>query len=248
MVVVRRTGPLTPSTSWAEYSSRPTTYSRRQGLVIKDCFVLSEMLTICEQPVYGIVLMILHINRPCVLIRDQNSQIFQSPFKTSPMLRDIRAAFSLPVEHARHDTTDLHWSRTCWMVLGQWLRPQCHIWHGWPSTCWHVENKSPKYEVPIVTAQTCNHWWKSKGCASVPKNGFRIGVIEFYVSANNQKLTCDIMCHVCGFICYLCVELKLLINTSIEISAPIAAQLKLLALRSIRWGWSAATAQWGQGH
>ena len=23
-----------------------------------------------------------------------------------------------------HDTTDLHWARTCWEVMGQWLRPQ----------------------------------------------------------------------------------------------------------------------------
>ena len=40
------------------------------------------------------------------------------------MLRDTRTAFSLPVEHARHGTTDFHWVRTCWMVMGQWLRPQ----------------------------------------------------------------------------------------------------------------------------
>ena len=62
--------------SWAEYSSRPTTDSRHQGWAIKDFFVLSEMLTIYEQPFYGIVLMILHTNKSCVLIRDQNSQIF----------------------------------------------------------------------------------------------------------------------------------------------------------------------------
>ena len=62
--------------SWAEYSSRPTTDSRHQGWAIKDVFVLSEMLTICEQPLYDIVLMILHINKSCVIIRDQNSQIF----------------------------------------------------------------------------------------------------------------------------------------------------------------------------
>ena len=110
--------------SWAECSSRPTTDSRHQGWAIKYFFALSEMLTICEQPLYGIVLMILHINESCVLIRDQNSQILYSPLKTSPMLRDTRAAFSLPAEHARHDTTDLRWARTCWMVMGQWFRPQ----------------------------------------------------------------------------------------------------------------------------
>ena len=35
------------------------------------------------------------------------SNIFKSSLKTSPMLRDTRTAFSLPVEHARHDTADL---------------------------------------------------------------------------------------------------------------------------------------------
>ena len=62
--------------SWAEYSSRPTTDSRHQGWAIKDFFVLCEMLTICEQPLYGIILMILHTNKSSVLIRDKNSQIF----------------------------------------------------------------------------------------------------------------------------------------------------------------------------
>ena len=42
----------------------------------------------------------------------------------------------------------------------------------------------------------------------------RIGAIEFYVSANNEiKHVTLIMCQVCGFICYFCVELKLKINT-----------------------------------
>ena len=36
--------------SWAEYSSRPTTHSRREGWAIKDFSVLSEMCSICEQP------------------------------------------------------------------------------------------------------------------------------------------------------------------------------------------------------
>ena len=37
---------------------------------------------------------------------------FLNPFKKFPMLRDTRTAFSLPVEHALHDTTDPHWART----------------------------------------------------------------------------------------------------------------------------------------
>ena len=94
--------------------------SIRQTIIIYSACMLSEILAICEQSLYGIVLMILHTNKSCVLIGDQISQIF----RTSPMLRFTRPAFSLPVEHARHDTPDLHWARTCWMVMGQWLRPQ----------------------------------------------------------------------------------------------------------------------------
>ena len=36
-------------------------------------------------------------------------------------LDDPTTALSLPAEHARHDTMDPHWARTCWMVMGQWL-------------------------------------------------------------------------------------------------------------------------------
>ena len=74
--------------SWPEYFSRTTTDSRRQGWLIKDFSVLSEMRSICEQPSF----------------------------------RNTRAAFSLPVERASHDTTDPHRARTCWMVMGQWLQ------------------------------------------------------------------------------------------------------------------------------
>ena len=38
--------------------------------------VLSEMCSICEQPLYDIMLMILHTNKWCVLISDQNLQMF----------------------------------------------------------------------------------------------------------------------------------------------------------------------------
>ena len=61
-------------------------------------------------------------------------------------------------------------ARVEWLWINDFGPNEYHIWHGWPNTCWHVGNKSPKYEVPIFTAQTRNHWRKSKGCASVPKN------------------------------------------------------------------------------
>ena len=62
--------------SWAEYSSRPTTDCRYQGWAIKDFSVSSEMCSICEQPLHGIILIILHTNKWCVLISDQHFQIF----------------------------------------------------------------------------------------------------------------------------------------------------------------------------
>ena len=62
-------------------------------------------------------------------------------------------------------------TRVEWLWVNDFGPNEYHIWHGWSSACWHVENKSPKYEVPIFTAQTCNQWRKSKGCAKVPKNG-----------------------------------------------------------------------------
>ena len=110
--------------SWAEYSSRPTTDSRHHGWAIKDFSVLSEMHSLCEQPFYDIILMMLHIKKSCILISNQNLQIVLNPFKIFPMLWDTCAAFSYPIEHARHDTLDPHWARTCWTVMGQWLQSQ----------------------------------------------------------------------------------------------------------------------------
>ena len=46
------------------------------GVGDKDFSVLSEICSICEQPLYRIMLMILHTNKWCVLNSDQNLQIF----------------------------------------------------------------------------------------------------------------------------------------------------------------------------
>ena len=159
--------------SWAEYSSRPTTDSRQQGWVIKDFFVLSEMLTICEQPLYGIVLMILHINKPCVLSRDQNSQIC---FKS---IQNIHNASG----HSRSLLTSCR-TRPSWHN-GSSLGP--HVLNGYGSMTlapmntvygtgdpalvdmWRTSHQNIKYQSSL---RRRNHWRKSKGCASVPKNGF----------------------------------------------------------------------------
>ena len=62
-------------------------------------------------------------------------------------------------------------ARVEWLWVNDFGPNEYHIWHRWPSTWWHMENKLPKYEVPTFTAQTCNHWRRSKGWASVPENG-----------------------------------------------------------------------------
>ena len=62
-------------------------------------------------------------------------------------------------------------ARVEWLWVNDFSHNEYHIWQVWPSTCWHVGNKLPKYEVPVFIAQTRNHWRKWKGCASVPKNG-----------------------------------------------------------------------------
>ena len=62
-------------------------------------------------------------------------------------------------------------ARVEWLWVNDFSHNEYHIWQAWPSTCWHVGNKLPKYEVPVFIAQTRNHWRKWKGCASVPKNG-----------------------------------------------------------------------------
>ena len=95
--------------SWAEYSSRPTMDSRLQGWAITDFSVLSEMRSICEQPVYGIILMTLHINKSCVFISNQNLQIFLESNASG---------------HSHVLFTSCHWARTCLMIMGQWLQPQ----------------------------------------------------------------------------------------------------------------------------
>ena len=151
--------------------SRPTTDCMHQGWAIKYFSVLNEMRSICGQPLYGIISMILHINKSRVLINYQNIQIFLSPFQKSPMLRNTRAAFHFPSNMTAMTQRIITGpARVEWLWVNDFSPNEYHIWHAWLSTCWHVENKSPKYEAPIFTAQLRNHWRKWKGRASVPKN------------------------------------------------------------------------------
>ena len=161
--------------SWAEYSSRPTTHSRRQGWAIKDFSVLSEMCSICEQPLYGIMLMILHTNNWYALISDKNLEIFfKSIWKIPSASGHSRSPFtSCRARPSWHNGSSLgpHGARVEWLWVNDFSHKEYHIWQAWPSTCWHLGDKLPKYEVPVLIAQTRNHWRKWKDCASVPKNG-----------------------------------------------------------------------------
>ena len=172
---------------WAVYSSRPTTDSRHQGWVIKDYFVLSELLTICEQPLYGIVLMILDINKSCVLIRDQNSPIF---------LKSIENILNAS-GHSRSLLTSCR-TRPSWHN-GSSLGP--HVLNGYGSMTsapmntiygmgdpalvdmWRTSHQNMKYQSSlrrrVITGGSQKAVWVSR------RMDCRIGVIKIYVSANN---------------------------------------------------------------
>ena len=80
--------PLSPS-NWSVLYRRSRLASHelntpRQGWAIKDFSILSEMCSICEQPLYGIMLMILHTDKWCVLISDKNFQIFFKSIRIIP--------------------------------------------------------------------------------------------------------------------------------------------------------------------
>ena len=153
------------------------------------------------------------------------------------MLRGTNAAFSLSIEHARHDTTDPHWARRCWMVMGQWHQPQ-----GIPYMASVTKHLLPFGERVTKTWSMNIHCAYALSLEEVKiteresrNMDYRIGVI---VSANNRiKHVTWIMCHVCGFICSLCVELKLKINTrSLFNQAVKSAHPSLLSSHCWPWG------------
>ena len=146
---------------------------RHQGWAIKDFSVLSEMGSICGQPLYDIILMILHTNTSCVLIIDQNLQIFLISILKNPNASGhSRGLFtSCPTCKSWHDGFPLSPHVLNGYGSNAFGPNEYYIWHAWPSTCWYVENELLRYEALIFTAQTRNHWQKWKGRASVPKNG-----------------------------------------------------------------------------
>ena len=182
-----RCNEVTARQSWAEYSSRPTTDCRHQGWAIKDFSVLSEMCSICEQPLHGIILMILHTNKWCVLISDQNFQIF------------FKSIWKIP-SASGHSHSPFISCRTCpsWHN-GSSLGP--HMLNGyWSMTLattntiygkrdpalvdmWGTNNENMKYQSSLRRRIITGGSEKAVRVSRIID--FRIGVIKFYVSANN---------------------------------------------------------------
>ena len=173
--------------SWAEYSSRPTTHSRRQGWAIKDFSVLSEMCSICEQPLYGIMLMILHTNNWYALISDKNLEIF------------FKSIWKIPSAsgHSRSPFTSCR-ARPSWHN-GSSLGP--HVLNGYGSMTLATRNTIYGKRDPALVDMWGTSYQNMKYQSSLRRRVItggsektvrvsrrmdcRIGVIKFYVCANN---------------------------------------------------------------
>ena len=125
--------------------------------------VLSELCSICEQPLYGIKLIILHANKWCILINGHNFQIFfRSNWKIPNASGHSCRLFTSCLTGA---------ARVQWLWVNEFSHNEYHIWQAWPSTYWHVGKMLQKYKLPVFTAQTRNHWQKWKKRASILTNG-----------------------------------------------------------------------------
>ena len=145
------------------------------------------MCSISEQPVYGIMLMILHTNKSCVLISDQNLQIF---FKSIWKIPSASGHSHSPLTSCR--------TRPSWHN-GSSLGP--HVLNGYGSMTlattntiyskrdpalvdmWGTSYKNMKYQSSlrrrVITGGS------EKAVRVSRRMDCRIGVIKFYVSANN---------------------------------------------------------------
>ena len=173
--------------SWAEYSSRPTTDCRHQGWSTKDFSVLSEMCSIRQQPLHGIILMILHTNKWCVWISDEKFQMFfKSIWKIPSALGHLRSPFT-----------------SCWTCPswhnGSSLGP--HVLNGYGSMTLATMNTIYGKRHPALVDMWGTSYQNMKNQSSLRRRVItgrsekavrvsrrmdcRIGVIKFYVSANN---------------------------------------------------------------
>ena len=143
---------VTPFRKYGKHSTGPSTYGPWARTYSK-LFSCKPVLTVCS---YGA-----QSNEICTYGRVSRGTI--------PRVRRYGLLYLRTVEYDQWILTGP--ARVEWLWVNDFSHNKYHIWQAWPSTCWHVGNKLPKYEVPVFIAQTRNHWRKWKGCASVPKNG-----------------------------------------------------------------------------
>ena len=145
------------------------------------------MCSICEQPLYGIMLMILHTNKWWVLISDQNLQIF------------FKSIWKIP-SASGHSRSPFTSCRTCqsWHN-GSSLDP--HVLNGYGSMTLATTNTIYGKRDPALVDMWGTSYQNMKYQSSLRRRVItggsekavrvsrrmdcRIGVIKFYVSANN---------------------------------------------------------------
>ena len=161
--------------------------SRHQGWLIKDFSVLSEKCSICEQPSYGIMLMILHTNKWCVLISDQNLKIFFKPiWKITSASGRLRGPFTscrtCPSWHngsslGSHMLNDYE-SMTLSTTNATYGKRDPALVDMWGTSYQNMKYQS-SLRRRVITGG-------SEKTARVSRRmDCRIGMIKFYVSANN---------------------------------------------------------------
>ena len=177
--------------------------------------------------------MILHINKSYILSRDQNSQIF---FKVHLKSSQCFGTLTQPSHYlsTKPVMTQILTgpARVEWLWVND-FKPQ-GIPHGTRDPALvgmrGTSYQNMKYQSSlhrrVITGGS------EKAARVSQRMNYLIGVIEFYISANVTW----IMCLVCGFICYLWVELKLKIS-KISLSNQALKSVHPSLLSSCCWPW-----------
>ena len=152
------------------------------------------MCSICEQPLCGMMLIILHTNKWCVLISDQTLQIFFKPI------------WKIPSASGHSHSPFTSWrTRPSWHN-GSSLGP--HVLNGYGSMTLATTNTIYGKRDPALVDMWGTSYQNMKYQSSLRRRVItggsekavrvsrrmdcRIGVIKFYVSANDEKVTSNI--------------------------------------------------------
>ena len=71
-----------------------------------------------------------------------------------------------------------------WLGVNDFSHNEYHLRQGWPSTCWHVENKLPKMKYQSSLRRRVITEGSEKTAQVYRRIDCQIGVIKSYVSAN----------------------------------------------------------------